>query len=163
ATAINNDRLIEGDELFNLSLTVPQGFLYLGGEPIPLGAALGRSAATVTIVDNDFSRGTLAFISATYLTNENAAFWHVTVTRTHGRYGQVSVQYFTRNGTALAGQDFTGVTMGTLRFDPGETSQSFNIVLKDDNVIEPDETFSITLTNAGGGAVLPGGLPTSTV
>jgi uncharacterized delta-60 repeat protein len=163
STAINNDRLIEGDELFNLSLAAPQGFLFLGGEFIPLGAALGRAAATATIVDNDFSRGTFAFSSATYLTNENAGFLHVTVVRTNGSYGQVSVQYFTRNGTALAGQDFTGITMGTLRFDPGETSQSFNIALNDDNVIEPDETFTITLTNASGGAVLPGGLPTSTV
>ena len=80
--------------------------------------------------------------------------------RTNGSHGQVQVKYFTSDGTAVAGQDYT-TTRGTLTFGSGVTSQSFNVPIRDDVLVEPDETFMITLTNAAGGAILPGGTPAS--
>src|SRR5439155_603867 len=73
----------------------------------------------------------------------------------------VSVDYFTRDGTATNGQDYVGKA-GTLTFGPGVTSQSFTIQIINDTAVEPlDETVSLILTNATGGATLPGGTPTS--
>jgi uncharacterized delta-60 repeat protein len=165
---IFDDTLVEGDELVNLAMAFPYGELYLGGEYIPLGAALGQSSGVLTIVDNDFPRGEFAFGSATYVTNENAGFLRVTVIRTNGSSGQVSVKYFTRDDgpapdKATAGVDYTS-TQGTLTFNGGVTSQSFNIPILNDTLVELDESFSIILTNAtGAGATnMLGPLPTST-
>jgi len=157
---IFDDTLIEGDELFGLRLGAPSGSINLGGEVFPLGAALSRKTATVDIIDDDFNRGTFVFSSPTFFTNENAGFARITVLRTNGSSGQVAVKYFTSDGTAVAGQDYT-TTRGTLTFGQGVTSLSFNVPLRDDVLVEPDETFLVALTNATGGAILPGGTPTS--
>src|SRR5262249_8182684 len=49
--------------------------------------------------------GALQFSSATYAVNENGGAATVTVTRTGGSSGAVSVSYATSNGTATAGSD----------------------------------------------------------
>ena len=159
---IFSDQVVEGDELFGLGLTFPGGFINLSGDIIPLGGALGRSRSIVTVTDDDFSPGVFAFSSSTYSTNEGAIFARFTVVRTNGSAGSVSVKFFSTDGTALAGQDYTA-NQGTLTFGSGVTSQPFTVRLTDDLSVEPDETFTVTLTNATGGARLPGGTPTSTL
>ncbi|HET9713798.1 MAG TPA: Calx-beta domain-containing protein, partial [Pyrinomonadaceae bacterium] len=47
---------------------------------------------------------------------------------------------------AIAGQDYTA-TSGTLTFNGGETSKTFQIPITDDVPTEPDETFTVTLRN----------------
>lgn len=58
----------------------------------------------------------------------------------------VTVRYATSNGTATAGSDYVA-TSGTLTFAPGQTSQTINVPIAGDLNIEPDETFSVTLSN----------------
>jgi hypothetical protein len=55
-------------------------------------------------------------------------------------------------GTATAGQDYSGPTTGTLNFAAGVASQILTIPLTPDTVDEPNETFSVALSNATGGA-----------
>ncbi len=149
---ITEDSFIEGDELFGLRLTAPVGSLNLSGDIIPLGAALALPEAVATISDNDFSKGVLAFSAATYYTNENVSSMRVTVVRTNGSSGLISVRYYTYNGSALSGSDYTGVTLGTLSFGSGETSKTISIPLSNDNAVELDESFFLVLTNATAGA-----------
>jgi uncharacterized delta-60 repeat protein len=160
---ILDDFFIEGDETFRLQLSQPIGSVTLGGEVIQLGAALGQSRASATIVDDDFNHGVFAFSAPVFFTNENAVSLRATVIRTNGSTGRVTVRYFTRDGTALAGLDYTAVTLGTLTFDAGETSKTIAIPLINDTLVEADEYFTITLTNATGGAVVFGGQTTSTI
>ena len=63
--------------------------------------------------------------------------------------GTASVDYTTSNGTAVAPGDYT-TTSGTLTFGPNETVKSFKIPVADDGVVEPDETFNVTLSNPVG-------------
>ncbi|HON07741.1 MAG TPA: Calx-beta domain-containing protein, partial [Verrucomicrobiota bacterium] len=163
---IIDDNLIEGNETVDLGLWQPFGQLTLGGEYIPLGAALGHTSSTLTIVDNDVDYGTIAFSSANFITNENAGSLIVTVIRTNGSTGTVTVDYFTKDGSAVAGvgqngDDYTSVR-GTLTFPAGVTERTITILLHDDYIVENDESFYIVLTNAAGGAKLPGGTDTST-
>jgi hypothetical protein len=95
----------------------------------------------------------LQFSAATYSVNENGGSATITVTRTNGSDGAVSVQYATSNGTATAGQDYTA-TAGTLNFASGETSKTFTVPIADDTTPEPDETINLTLSNPTGGATL---------
>lgn len=96
--------------------------------------------------------GTLQFSSATYSTPEGSVAT-ITVTRTGGTAGTVTVDYSTADGTATAGQDYTAAG-GRLTFLDGQASVTFTISTAPDTLIEGNETVLLTLSNAGGGAAL---------
>lgn len=58
----------------------------------------------------------------------------------------VSVNFATTDGTATASGDYAA-TSGTLRFAPGETSKAVQIAINGDTIYEPDETFTVALSN----------------
>jgi len=158
-----NDTLQEGNETFGLRLTNAFGSITLGGEYVPLGTALGHLDSSIaTIADDDFNFGTFNFALAGYTVNENGGAAIISVIRTNGSSGRVNVVYRTRNGTATSPGDYTSVT-GTLRFESGQTNATFTVPIFNGPEVEFDETVILVLTNATGGASLPGGLPNSTV
>lgn len=59
---------------------------------------------------------------------------------------EVRVDYFTRELTATAGQDFEAVA-GTLVFAPGTTNHVVTVRVLDDALVELDEQFQVVLTN----------------
>lgn len=59
----------------------------------------------------------------------------------------ITVQYATSDISATAGSDYTA-TNGTLTFAPGETSKTFGVPIIGDTVVESDETFKVTFSNA---------------
>ena len=61
----------------------------------------------------------------------------------------VTVAYLTRNGTAIAGQDYTD-TSGTLTFAAGETTRTVAVPVLDDAHDEGSETMKLKLSNASG-------------
>ena len=61
-----------------------------------------------------------------------------------------TVQYSLTNGTAVAGQDFVA-SSGTLTFTPGSLSENINLTLLPDDLPEPNETFSLTLSTVVNG------------
>ncbi len=78
----------------------------------------------------------------------------VKVARTGDISGTASINFATSDGTATAGSDYTA-TSGTLTFGPGELSKNITIPIFNDNLFETgDETFTLTLSNPTGGAVL---------
>jgi hypothetical protein len=141
---ITQDTLVEGNETVNLSIFSPGG-----------GASVtSPTSAVLTIVDDDTSLpGTLAFASATHTVAENAGSQLVTVNRTGGSTGTVTVGYSTIAGTATAGSDYT-VTNGTLTFLAGETSKTFSVPILNDTLDESAESFTLVLSGPTGGAVL---------
>lgn len=77
---------------------------------------------------------------------EDLGVANITVLRKGGSLGNLTVDYATVAGTATAGQDYTA-TSGTLTFNGGETSKSFQIPIINDEVTEADETFTVALSN----------------
>lgn len=77
---------------------------------------------------------------------EDVGLMTVTVVRTGGSAGTLTVDFATSDDTAIAGQDYTA-TSGTLTFNDGETSKTFQIPITDDVLTEPNETFTISLRN----------------
>ena len=118
----------------NFQLTDPVGVdqFYLGGQNIPLGVALGASSAPLALIDDHHQSGTFGFASPSYTgTGQGAA---ITVTRTNGSYGNVSLNYATTtNGsTAVLGSDYTAAS-GTLTFQPTDTNIAFNVPILSSN------------------------------
>jgi hypothetical protein len=60
-----------------------------------------------------------------------------------------TVDYATSDGTATERSDYT-TARGTLRFAPGETEKTFDVLITDDALVETDETFNVTLSNPTG-------------
>ncbi len=113
------------------------------------------SAATLTILETSTSPGTLAFSSASYGAGEGDAFAYLDVLRTGGSAGSVTVDYYTRDGTALAGVKYVA-TNSALVFADGETRKTIAVPIINNASVELNQTFFVVLTNATGGAVLSG-------
>ena len=68
----------------------------------------------------------------------------------------VSVKYATADGTAKTPDDYTSAS-GTATVPAGATSTAIVLVIVDDTDDEPTETFTVTLSDARGAIIRPGG------
>ncbi len=169
---ILDDSTAEGSETATITLS-----------NVTNGVSLGSpSTATLTIVDNESSsassnsssaggvasssssnpNGTFSFAASGYGVRENAGNATITVNRTAGTNGTVSVNYATANGTGTAGNDYSA-TSGTLTFSPGETSKTFTVGIMDDGSVDGAKSFNVSLSGQTGGANIGNGSATVTV
>ncbi len=102
--------------------------------------------------------GTLQLSAATYSVTEGQGSVTLTIKRVGGSRGDVSVDVDTTPGTAVANVDYTPVS-STVFLADGQTVGTFSIPIVNDNIFEPAETFTVTLSNPTAGAVL--GTPSS--
>ena len=135
---------------FQLANPVNADQFFLGGANIPIGEALGRSAAPFTITDDSHKLGTIGFAQAIYTVNEGAGVATVNVSRTNGSYGTVAVHYTTTSATstnAVIGQDYWA-TNGTLTFLAGVTNMTFAVPIIDNTLIQPaDRIVGLALSS----------------
>jgi hypothetical protein len=151
---------------FDIATANGQGYavLTIGGAPqlftiaLPAGPAtlVGTVGGSPTVQGMAVAMpGQLAFSQIGYTVSESAGAATITVIRTGGSDGPVTVNYAASNGTATAGQDYTA-TSGTLVFLHGETTKTFSVPILEDAVLEGDETLSLALSNPTNGATLAG-------
>jgi hypothetical protein len=89
-----------------------------------------------------------------------------TVTRGPGTTGAVSVDYAISFGSGVGfadASDLTGPLTGTVNFAAGQTSRTFSVTIVGDTIGEADEDFTVTLSNATGGAVINDATATGTI
>lgn len=164
---ITNDSAAEGLETFQMALSGATGGASVDSE---------RGTTTVRILANDGgsggggddddpdddgdddddgnSAGTIKFDEREFLALEESGRAVITVERSGGEGGTVSVQFSTQNGTAAAGQDYTAVS-GTLTWGPGDGGhKTFTIPILDDSAAEGSETVRLALSGPTGGASL---------
>ena len=128
-----DDSLAEGTEqLILLLMTVP---------PSGQGATLGT--IQIIIEDNDELSASVS-VPETVTEGEVARF---TVSLGGGESTAPVVVSYSVGGTAKAPGDYTDPS-GSLTVPSGESSGTISIRTNTDNVIEPDETLVVTLTNA---------------
>jgi hypothetical protein len=121
---------------------------------VQAGAPALSDAELVTIQIGG-SAQTLALSANAYTTGEGGPA--VVVVTRNGNTGAASVQYTTANLSATAGADYT-VAAGTLNFAAGETERAVAVAINNDGQIEPNETYSFTLSNPVGATL---GMPAS--
>ncbi len=133
---VDDDGKTESDETFVVTLSDPAN------------AILGlQEESTVTIVDDDVvdeDQPTVNFNPTDYSTSEDQATVTLTVELDKASATELSIGYSTSDGTAAAGVDYVAKS-GTVTFAAGETSKSIEVSLVDDDVVESDEAFSLTL------------------
>lgn len=150
---VRGDTMSESDETINMSLSNPQG------PHVTLGD-LTTAVLTITNDDGDPPlAGSLEFVSYTATAVEGALgavnLANVAVRRRGGSTGVVTVNWQTSDGTATAGTDYDAAS-GTLTWLNGDTSNKYIAVsVRGDIDPESDETLTLTLSGATGGAVAP--------
>jgi hypothetical protein len=141
-------------------------------ETIVLGLSAGTgysvgtpASASATIADNDtvVAATTISIQTTASVVEGNGGSKTVTLTVTlsAASASTVTVGYATANGTATAGSDYQA-TSGTLTFAPGVTTQTISITIYGDKTKEPNETFTVTLSNPTN-ATIASGAGTATV
>jgi len=131
---------------FTVNLSSPSGSL---GTPI-LGTP---SAATVSITPTTYY-GSIAFAASTTAINQSAGTSSLSVTRTGGSSGAVTVQYATSDGSATAGTDYTAAS-GTLTWANGDsTAKTITVPISTALAFNGAKTFTVTLSAPTGGAAL---------
>ncbi|MBM7841752.1 beta strand repeat-containing protein [Herpetosiphon giganteus] len=146
---VNGDLIDESNETFTITVSNPQN------------ANLLNSNAIGTIIDDDGAPTINANTISVTEGDANSVNATFTVSLSNPSATAVSVNYSTLAGTALSGTDFTPAA-GTLNFAPGELTKTVTVVVLGDLLDEADETFTLVLSSATGGATL-GTVGTATI
>ena len=121
----------------------------------PSGATLNDDTGSGSIADND----DLPSVSVVDLRVDEGgkAEFEVTLSEASGRTVtldfQTSDDSQANDDTAIAGSDYSEAS-GTLTFDPGSTKEVIEVRTIDDEADEPDEAFSVWLSNLDGATAL---------
>jgi hypothetical protein len=93
--------------------------------------------------------GQIQFIADAFSVIEDEGIAPITLTRTNGSYGAVSVTLATSDKSAESGKDYTAVSE-TILFAHGETSKTIEIPIMNDGRLEGDETVHLSLSDPKG-------------
>jgi uncharacterized protein (TIGR03118 family) len=144
--AIFADSLVEGTETIDLVLSnpsFPTGLTTPNIATLTILDAIGTPAPSPAISISDVAQiegnsGSSSFVFNVNLNTTTAL--------------AVTVDFATANGSATGGSDFASRT-GSLSFAPGETTKMISIQVSGDATNEPDETFSVNLSNAANATI----------
>jgi uncharacterized repeat protein (TIGR01451 family) len=106
-----------------------------------------NTAGAATSVVN--AVGVVQFAQPTFTVKENARTATITVVRSGGRQGSLSVNYAAIAATAIDGFNFRS-TSGTLVFANGESTKTFTVPVLDDGQANGDTTVSLLLGGPAG-------------
>ena len=138
---VKGDRKIEPDERFRVSLVSAAGAEFTSASRIATGTILNDDQMGLSIDDPSLDEG-----------DSGSAALEFTVTLKSDATGTVTVDWATADGTASAGRDYTAGN-GTLTFNAGDSAMTVSVPVTGDIVDEPDETFTVTLSNASGAPI----------
>ena len=143
SVAISGDAMYELNEQFTLNLSNATN------------ATIADAAAIGIITNDDINpspatppKVSIADLAVTEGNGEHSHFMF-TATLDKASATTVSVGYATSNGTATAGVDYTAES-GTITFAPGVTTQTVHVGVIGDTAVEPNETFTVTLSAPSG-------------
>eukprot|EP00658_Telonema_sp_P-2_P048972 TRINITY_DN3723_c0_g1_i7.p1 TRINITY_DN3723_c0_g1~~TRINITY_DN3723_c0_g1_i7.p1 ORF type:complete len:869 (+),score=224.76 TRINITY_DN3723_c0_g1_i7:158-2764(+) len=108
----------------------------------------GAECCLIVVQDDDYP-GMFAFSESKLRVRENEGEAVLTVVRKHGAHGEVSCNWRTKDGTAVAPADYHEAS-GKLEFADGEVSKQIRIQIVNDDAYELEEHFSVIIDGAVG-------------
>jgi large repetitive protein len=128
------DVLDEPDETFKVNLSSPSNATLSDGQGI--GTIVDDDdPPSLSIADGSVTEGNVGTVSLPLTVSLPAASGKT-----------ITVAYSSADASATAPSQYTAVS-GTLTFNPGETSKTINVPVVGDTVVEPNETFTVTLSS----------------
>ncbi len=142
---VRGDTVYEPDETFFVNLSDPRfatiddgqgvGTIVNDDNPVP-----GLSINDVTVAEGNSGTTTATF----------------TVTLSSPAASPVTFDIATQDGTALAPGDYATQTVTGATIPTGQQTYSFSVGVVGDTVVEPNETFSVNVTNISGATAADG-------
>ena len=120
---------------------------FLAGLADPLGVAVDVSAqaarpSRISVDDVTVAEG-----------NAGQTAFGFTVSLDTPQPAPVTVDFATADGTATAPSDYAAAS-GTLTFAPGETAKPVTVQVNGDTTVEPNEAFTLNLSNGSGNVTI---------
>ncbi|MEW5755873.1 MAG: Calx-beta domain-containing protein [Pseudomonadota bacterium] len=126
--------------------------------PTPVATPTQTPVSTPAPTPVSLKPGVLEFSAAQYSVNEGAGNLVVSIQRTGGSDGAVSVEWRTQTfngwGTADWAADYGTVDPQVITFADGETRKTVSVRITADTQVEGDETFSVLVRKPTNGATL---------
>ena len=138
--SINGDAAVEGHETFTVNIVNPSGAVIADGQA--LGRIVNDDLAQLSVADASVLEGNAGQVTLTFLVRLS---WPMP--------NPVTFDIATSNGTATAGSDYVARSLSGRLMDAGRTQWRFEVAVNGDTLVEPDETFTVTLSNVVGAAL----------
>jgi uncharacterized repeat protein (TIGR01451 family) len=142
---VNGDTTFEPDETFTVNLSGATN------ATIADGAGLG------TIRNDDVDQPSISINDVSQVEgNAGTTSFTFTVSLSNASAQTVTVDFATSNGTATTADADYISAVGTVTFSPGDTSEPVTVLVNGDTKFEPDETFTVNLSNATNATIADG-------
>ncbi|MEP6973061.1 MAG: Calx-beta domain-containing protein, partial [Actinomycetota bacterium] len=137
---VHGDTTFESDETFTVQLSLANNAT-IGGTGSAIGTILNDDLAPgLAITDVSLPEGNVGDTVATF-----------TVTLGTPSAFTVTVDIASLDGTATQPTDYDPVAISPLTFAPGETLKTVDVTIHGDTIVEPNETYTVQLSNASVG------------
>jgi hypothetical protein len=123
---------ISDDSLPELAQEIPMSL------STPVNATLGALADATLVIVDDETAPTIQFSASSYSAYENDGSATITVTLNVAADYPVRVTYHIKGNPGIS---------DVLTFNPGQTAKTFEVLLTDDNVAEPDAIVPLSLSS----------------
>jgi hypothetical protein len=142
--SVKGDVLYEPDETFALHLSNPSG------------AEIADPDGNGVIQTDDLDAPVVSVSDVTQVEgNSGRSYFAFQVSLSSPNGDPVYVGFWTQDGTAVAGPDYVARS-GNLTFNPGQTLKTVNVSVKGEVRYEPDETFTLIISNYGNPPIVDG-------
>jgi len=149
---VADDTLDEADETFSLGLTASPG----------VTTAFVNTTKPIVILDDDAPPAPVISITPSSTVDEGVGDAFFTVSIDQAPTSSYTVDLTTADGTAGSADYIGGADQAV--FGPGgPQSQTFQVDVLEDTLDEPDETFTVTLSEVTGGATIGNATHTVTI
>ena len=117
-----------------------------------INATIADGQATGTITNDDPPALSIADVSISE-GNSGAKTATFTVLLSGAAPSTVNFDIATANGTATAGSDYVAISLAGQTIAAGQASKTFSVTINGDTTVEPNETFTVTVSNVSGATV----------
>src|SRR3989442_1314802 len=142
---VNGDTTIEPNETFLVNVTSVSG------------ASIGDGQGMGTIINDDTPSLSVGDVSANEGDSGTSTFT-VTISSTlPAPAGGITFDIATADGTAAAtSSDYFARSLSKQTIPEGQTSYTFDVTVNGDMLVEPNETFSVSITNVSNASITDG-------
>jgi large repetitive protein len=147
---VAGDIAVEPSETYSVNLSNPTNAT-IAGSGFGLGTITDDDTRTISIGNATVTEGNAGTVNAVF-----------TVTLSASSGNTITVSYATADGTAIAPADYVSVN-STVTFNPGETTKQIIVQIVGETVIEPNETYSVNLSNPINATVSGSGIGLGTI
>ena len=142
--SVLGEEVVELDETFEVKLSDAK----FNGAADITRVTIGDDTATGTIQNDDTAALSIGNLTIDEGNSGDTTVFMFTVTSDKLSSRELGFTVNTANGTALAGTDYTAVSGVPGKIDAGSLTTMVMVSVTGDDLVEPDETFSVILSDA---------------